>query len=137
MNQARQRILTEVPKAQPWMNQGTCRSPGQDPEMWTELHEAAHHKFCRHEDALRLCESCPVVGQCRQWAQESQDHWHGMVVGGVFWYDKSHRLGGPLVIRQAQRRSVFASLAERLDQIGELGEEALRDDARMPLLIGP
>lgn len=58
-----------------WVDRAACRQQYVDPDWWfsesQELTEAAVH----------ICESCPVLDECRQWAFTSGDN-HA-VLGGM------------------------------------------------------
>lgn len=43
--------------------------------------ETADQARDRHEDAARICRTCPVLARCRDWATGEPEH--GSVVGGA------------------------------------------------------
>ena len=63
----------------PWQVQAACA--GQDPETWVTPHAALD--MGRGREALAVCESCPVLAQCRRWALLDVDNRRGHIVGGI------------------------------------------------------
>lgn len=43
-----------------WIHQAACR--GHDPELWFSTRPS------KTKTALAVCRTCPVIGECREWA---------------------------------------------------------------------
>lgn len=73
-------LLVAILEQMPRLSEANCvGSPALfDPRgRWEEAEDAD----CRHAAALQLCRCCPVLAECRQWADGQQDLAHG-VIGG-------------------------------------------------------
>lgn len=53
-----------------WQEQGLCRD--RDPELWFPERP---QKAIKERKALRVCRSCPVMGQCAIWALTVQEEY--------------------------------------------------------------
>ena len=65
----------------PWQNQAACA--GQDPEAWATPTGVQSGQMANARAALAVCAVCPVLDQCREWAQRSVDNRRGLILGGI------------------------------------------------------
>lgn len=69
-----------LPRGYDWRNDGECRRPGHDPEMFFPGGTTGPW-IPQIEDAKAVCRTCPVLRVCRQWAMEHRQEsgiWGGM-----------------------------------------------------------
>lgn len=66
-----------------WQDEGLCRTT--DPEVWFSTEdEAREDRVAREMRAKRICETCPVLARCREFAlttREPYGVWGGLTEG--------------------------------------------------------
>lgn len=65
-----------------WRELATCRH--KDPELWFGIKDspAGASPFARELKAIAVCNRCPVVNSCLDWAMAAGEVKHG-VIGGL------------------------------------------------------
>lgn len=69
-----------LPRGYDWRDDGECRRPEYDPEMWHPGGTTGPH-LAQTADAKRICSGCPVMVQCREWGMDHRQEsgiWGGM-----------------------------------------------------------
>ena len=54
-----------------WTDEGACREPGADPELFFPVSEAGRATRRQVAEAKAVCARCPVMEECRDWAVEA------------------------------------------------------------------
>lgn len=70
-----------------WIHQAACR--GHDPELWFSTRPS------KTKTALAVCRTCPVIGECREWADG-----HSRING----YPLQGHMGRPAIRRHEQTK---------------------------------
>lgn len=75
-----------------WIHQAACR--GHDPELWFSTRPS------KTKTALAVCRPCPVIGECREWA-DGHSRINGYPLQGIWGgrqYDVTAYQIGPVVL---------------------------------------
>jgi hypothetical protein len=117
-----------VLRAHDWRARALCA--GADPELFFPTNEPPERHDPRNRRALAMCEVCPVLAQCREWALDTGQAYG--IAGGLTAGERRQVLR-----RRGDVRAALEAQADAL-AIEEGGEPAPREDApgRNPLLSG-
>lgn len=69
-----------LPRPYRWRDEALCRTSGADPELWFP-NGTTGPAVAQERDAKAICDRCPVLAACRQWALDTHQQygvWGGM-----------------------------------------------------------
>lgn len=80
------RAPDNLPRGYDWRDDGLCRNPVLDPELWHPAGTTGHWAV-QIGNAKQICFACPVLTTCRQWALDNREP-HG-IWGGLTEQERS------------------------------------------------